>query len=64
MFKLINSRDGRNLDVMLGGDLQSKIALVCHHGTPSDASLWQGWDEQAAKKKCAHKINYGVSAIY
>lgn len=65
MFKLINSRDGRNLDVMLGGDLQSKIALVCHHGTPSDASLWQGWDEQAAKKNlkliAISRPGYGLS---
>lgn len=65
MFKLMDSRDGRKLDVMLCGDLQSKIGLVCHHGTPSDATLWQSWGELAAdnnlKLIAISRPGYGLS---
>jgi pimeloyl-ACP methyl ester carboxylesterase len=35
--------DGRNVDVLLAG-AELGAALVCHHGTPSDATIWAGWD--------------------
>ena len=38
--------DGRTIDVLRGG-APSGPALVMHHGTPSDATLWLGWDEAA-----------------
>ena len=41
--------DGRDLDVLLGG-APSGPALVCHHGTPSDASLWCDWDAVARER--------------
>ncbi len=34
---------GRRLDVLLGG-AASGPALVVHHGTPNDASIFAGWD--------------------
>ena len=48
-YVIMKSRDGRRLDVMLGGNPTSDVALVCHHGTPSDASLWRGWNEDAVE---------------
>ena len=47
MQHIMTSRDGRNLDVLLGGNPNASMALVCHHGTPSDASIWTGWNEDA-----------------
>ena len=47
MFQSIKSRDGRILDVLVAGDMESKTALVCHHGTPSDASIWSDWHQDA-----------------
>jgi pimeloyl-ACP methyl ester carboxylesterase len=37
---------GRVVDVLAGG-AESGPALVMHHGTPSDATLWSGWDDIA-----------------
>jgi pimeloyl-ACP methyl ester carboxylesterase len=39
--------DGRDADVLVGGAARGP-ALVCHHGTPSDASVWTHWDGVAA----------------
>jgi pimeloyl-ACP methyl ester carboxylesterase len=36
----------RDIDVLTGG-AESGPALVCHHGTPSDATVWRAWDEVA-----------------
>ena len=47
MFQSIKSRDDRILDVLVAGDTESKTALVCHHGTPSDASIWSDWHQDA-----------------
>ena len=47
MFQSIKSRDDRILDVLVGGDKESNRALVCHHGTPSDASIWSDWHQDA-----------------
>ena len=49
-FESIPAADGRKLDVMLGG-AETGPGLVLHHGTPSDASLWSGWDDVAAARK-------------
>ncbi len=42
----IPAADGRALDVMLGGAGDGP-ALIAHHGTPSDATLWYDWDAVA-----------------
>jgi pimeloyl-ACP methyl ester carboxylesterase len=47
-FQSIRQIDGRNLDVLVGG-ATSGPALVCHHGSPSDASLWLDWDGLASE---------------
>ena len=47
MQTLIETRDGRKLDVLISGDTGSKVALVCHHGTPSDSTLWNDWGRDA-----------------
>jgi pimeloyl-ACP methyl ester carboxylesterase len=36
--------DGRVLDVLLGGHVAG-LALVMHHGTPSDSTTFTDWDE-------------------
>jgi pimeloyl-ACP methyl ester carboxylesterase len=46
-FESLPAGDGRSLDVLLGG-AASGPALIAHHGTPSDASLWDDWDGVAA----------------
>ena len=45
-FRTLEQTDGRALDVLLGG-AASGPALVCHHGSPSDASVWLAWDRIA-----------------
>jgi len=47
-FLAIRQSDGRNLDVLVGGAATGP-ALVCHHGSPSDASVWLDWDGAAAE---------------
>ena len=47
MQTLIETRDGRKLDVLISGDIESRVALVCHHGTPSDSTLWNDWEKDA-----------------
>ena len=49
--KIFTARDGRTLDVLVGGDSTSDIALVCHHGTPSDSTLWVDWHQDALVNK-------------
>ncbi len=44
---IIEARDGRKLDALISGDVNSDIALVCHHGTPSDSSIWSDWIDDA-----------------
>jgi len=41
--------DGRRADVFLGGD-PGGVALVMHHGTPSDATTFSGWDADCAAR--------------
>ena len=40
--------DGRTSDLLVGGAPLGP-ALVLHHGTPSDASLWASWDGVASE---------------
>ena len=49
LYQQISARDGRNLDVLVAGDKDASIALLCHHGTPSDASIWKDWHNDAAQ---------------
>ena len=48
---LFTARDGRTLDVLVGGHSSANIALVCHHGTPSDATIWNDWHMDALQNK-------------
>ena len=48
---LFTARDGRTLDVLVGGYASSLTALVCHHGTPSDATIWNDWHADAVENK-------------
>jgi pimeloyl-ACP methyl ester carboxylesterase len=41
--------DNRSLEV-LGNDVASNQALVLHHGTPGDATLWAGWLDHCAQR--------------
>ena len=65
MFQSIKSRDGRILDVLVAGDTESKTALVCHHGTPSDASIWSDWHQDALENNlllvAISRPGYGLS---
>lgn len=36
----------RSIDVLTGGASDGP-ALILHHGTPSDATIWSGWEETA-----------------
>lgn len=39
----------RSLDLLLGG-APDGLPLVLHHGTPSDATIWVGWDGDCAAR--------------
>jgi len=41
--------DGRNLDVLVGG-AASGPTIVLHHGSPSDATAWSDWHEDAERR--------------
>jgi pimeloyl-ACP methyl ester carboxylesterase len=45
----IGATKGRVLDVLAGG-AEHGPALVMHHGTPSDATLWADWDTIASER--------------
>ncbi len=57
--------DGRRADVFLGGDPDG-IPLVMHHGTPSDATTFAGWDADCAARGlrliCASRPGYAGSS--
>ena len=65
MLRLLKSRDGRTLDVLLAGDDDSSFGLVCHHGTPSDATIWSDWHEDALSNNlrlvAISRPGYGLS---
>ncbi len=47
-FERIALADGRALDLVDAGEMSS-IALVLHHGTPGDASMWTSWSDACAR---------------
>jgi pimeloyl-ACP methyl ester carboxylesterase len=65
MLHLLKARDGRTLDVLLAGDDDSSFGLVCHHGTPSDATIWSDWHEDALSNNlrlvAISRPGYGLS---
>ena len=65
MLHLLKARDGRTLDVLLAGDGNSSFGLVCHHGTPSDATIWSDWHEDALSNNlrlvAISRPGYGLS---
>lgn len=62
---MLKARDGRTLDVLLAGDDDSSFGLVCHHGTPSDATIWSDWHEDALSNNlrlvAISRPGYGLS---
>ena len=65
MLQIFKARDGRDLDVLVAGDTSSQTALVCHHGTPSDATIWSDWHQDALENKllliAISRPGYGLS---
>ena len=65
MIRSFEARDGRNLDTLVGGEIDSTLALVCHHGTPSDATIWSDWNEIALENGLSlvsiSRPGYGLS---
>jgi len=65
MLQIFKARDGRDLDVLVAGDTGSETALVCHHGTPSDATIWSDWHQDALENKliliAISRPGYGLS---
>ena len=65
MLQVIKSRDDRDLDVLFAGDIESDTALVCHHGTPSDATIWSDWHHDALENElllfAISRPGYGLS---
>lgn len=65
MLHSLKARDGRTLDVLLAGDGDSSFGLVCHHGTPSDATIWSDWHEDALSNNlrlvAISRPGYGLS---
>ena len=65
MLRIFKARDGRALDVLVAGDTGSETALVCHHRTPSDATLWSDWHQDALENKllliAISRPGYGLS---
>jgi len=57
-------KDGRTLDVFVGGDPKG-FPLVMHHGTPSDATTFAGWDADCRARDlrliCVSRPGYGLS---
>ena len=47
-YQIVPAGDGRVLDVLVAG-APAGPALICHHGTPSDASTWVTWSDTAAR---------------
>lgn len=64
MSTTIRLRDGRTLDVYVGGDPKG-FPLVMHHGTPSDATTFAGWDADCRARDlrlvCASRPGYATS---
>jgi len=65
MIRTLHARDGRKLDVLIDGDITSSFALVCHHGTPSDATIWNDWHDDALQNNlrlvAISRPGYGLS---
>ncbi len=61
---MLTLADGRDLDVVLGGDRQG-LPLVMHHGTPSDATTFADWHEACRERGlrlvCASRPGYAAS---
>ena len=59
---LLKLSDGRSLDYITN-DSDSKSAILFHHGTPSDCTLWQKWFKgiTGVKAIAASRPGYGLS---
>ena len=59
---ILKLKDGRSLDYITN-DPDSKSAILFHHGTPSDCTLWQKWFKgiTGVKAIAASRPGYGLS---
>jgi len=59
---ILKLKDGRSLDYITN-DSDSKSAILFHHGTPSDCTLWQKWFKEitGVKAIAASRPGYGLS---
>jgi pimeloyl-ACP methyl ester carboxylesterase len=59
---ILKLKDGRALDYITNGS-DSKSAILFHHGTPSDCTLWQKWFSEITSVKAiaASRPGYGLS---
>jgi hypothetical protein len=59
---ILKLKDGRALDYISNGS-DSKSAILFHHGTPSDCTLWQKWFNEITSVKAiaASRPGYGLS---
>jgi len=59
---ILKLKDGRALDYISNGS-DSKSAILFHHGTPSDCTLWQKWLNEITSVKAiaASRPGYGLS---
>jgi len=59
---LLKLSDGRSLDYITN-DSDSKSAILFHHGTPSDCTLWKKWFKEitGVKAIAASRPGYGLS---
>jgi pimeloyl-ACP methyl ester carboxylesterase len=59
---ILKLKDGRALDYITNGS-DSKSAILFHHGTPSDCTLWQKWFNEitGVKASAASRPGYGLS---
>ena len=59
---LLKLTDGRNLDY-ISNEVDSKVAILFHHGTPGECTGWQKWlsEIQGVKAIAASRPGYGLS---
>ena len=59
---LLKLTDGRNLDY-ISNEVDSKVAILFHHGTPGECTGWQKWfsEIQGVKAIATSRPGYGLS---
>jgi len=59
---ILKLADGRNLDY-ISNDIDSKVAILFHHGTPGECTGWQKWfsEIKGVRAIAASRPGYGLS---